>query len=107
MENQSSSMDPKIIAVISYLALIGWIIAFIIYQNNKSELAIFHIRQALGINIIGFLGAFIFWIPFLGWALAIFLLVLWLMGLIYAIQGEAKPVPLIGDFIQDLFKGIH
>jgi hypothetical protein len=29
------------------------------------------------------------------------------MGLIYAAQGEARPVPLLGNFFQDIFKGIQ
>ncbi len=54
MENQSSSTDPQIIAIVSYITFIGWII-----------------------------------------------------GLIAAVQKETKPVPLIGDLIQDLLKGIQ
>ena len=33
-------------------------------------------------------------------------LVLWIMGLIAAINGEEKPMPLIGEKAQELFKGI-
>ena len=107
MERQTLSTDSKIIAIVSYLGLLGWILAYIIYQKSKSEFAIFHLRQALGINIIGFFIFFILRAPFFGWALALAFFVLWLMGFIYAIKGEEKPVPLIGDFIQDLFKGIR
>jgi uncharacterized membrane protein len=111
MENQSSSTDPQIIAIVSYITFIGWIIAYVLYQNNKSELAIMHIRQALGIILIGFLGYSVSWFPFiggfLGLVIAIAAFIFWIMGLIAAIQRETKPVPLIGDVIQDLFKGIQ
>ena len=107
MQQQSNSSNAQLIAIISYLAFIGWIIAFVLYQNDKSELAIYHLRQSLGINILGLLGWGLFWIPFIGWLAGIFLFVLWIMGLISAAQGETKPVPLVGDFIQDLFKGIR
>ena len=107
MEQQPASSNAQLIAIVSYLSLIGWIIAFVLYQNDKSELAIYHLRQSLGINILGVIGWVVFWIPILGWLAAIFLFVLWIMGLIYAAQGEAKPVPLIGNFIQDIFKGIQ
>ncbi|MEE4256222.1 MAG: hypothetical protein V2I47_04220 [Bacteroidales bacterium] len=101
------SSNAQLLAVISYLTLIGWIIAFVLYQNDKSELAIYHLRQSLGLVIIGAIGWVIFWIPIIGWLAAIFFFVLWLMGLIYAAQGEMKPVPLLGNFFQDIFKGIQ
>ena len=107
MQQQSNSSNAQLIAIISYLAFIGWIIAFVLYQNDKSELAIYHLRQSLGINILGLLGWGLFWVPFIGWLAGIFLFVLWIMGFISAAQGETKPVPLVGDFIQDLFKGIQ
>jgi len=106
-QQQPSSSNAQMIAVVSYLTLVGWIIAFILYQNDKSELAIFHLRQALGIVIIGAIGWVVFWIPFIGWAAAIFLFVLWIMGLISAAQGEMKPVPLLGSLFQDIFKSIQ
>jgi len=37
---------------------------------------------------------------------ALFLVVLDIMGLVNAIKGEMKPVPLIGQFAEDWFKGI-
>ena len=107
MEQQPTSSNAQLIAIVSYISFIGWIIAFVLYQNDKSELAIYHIRQSLGINIIGIIGWGIFWIPIIGWLAAIFLFVIWLMGLISAAQGEARPVPLVGEFIQDIFKGIR
>jgi uncharacterized membrane protein len=109
MEQQTPppSSNAQLLAVISYLTLIGWIIAFVLYQNDKSEIAIYHLRQSLGLLIIGVIGWVIFWIPIIGWLAAIFLFVLWLMGLIYAAQGEMKPVPLLGKFFQDIFKGIQ
>ena len=109
MEPQSPppSSNAQLIAVLSYITIIGWIIAFILYQNDKSELAIYHLRQSLGIVILSIVGWVVFWIPILGWLAAIFLFVLWLMGLIYAAQGEARPVPVLGNFFQDIFKGIQ
>ncbi|HSG67814.1 MAG TPA: hypothetical protein VK994_03845 [Bacteroidales bacterium] len=94
------------IAIISYLAFVGWIIAFVLYQNDKSEYAIYHMRQSLGLNIIWVIGWVVFWIPVVGWIAAILFFVFWLMGLIYAAQGEMKPVPLFGEFFQNLFREI-
>jgi uncharacterized membrane protein len=54
-----------------------------------------------------FLAGIVFcWIPFLGWIAGIALFVFWIMGLISAINGEKKEIPLIGKLAQDWFKGI-
>ena len=63
------------------------------------------ISDALIITI--FFGGFHSAIPFIGWIAAILVFVLWLSGLIYALQGEKKPVYLIGDFFQELFSSIR
>lgn len=114
---QTQEMDEKTIAIISYITIIGWIIAYVQLGKNKSSLAIFHIRQSLflmlcafGICIIQMLFAFA---PYLGWIISMFFslvmlgfLVLWVIGLLNAINGEQKPLPIFGNKAQDLLKGI-
>ena len=80
--------EGKAAAIIAYLTWIGLIIAFVINNDKKNEFAKFHIRQALLLLLAEIVGGFVFWFPLIGWALAIALLVLWVMGLISAIQGE-------------------
>ncbi len=110
-------MDQKTIAWVSYITIIGWIIALVSYNGSveKSSLARFHLRQSLGliltsiaiyivqmfaIFIVGFL-ALLFNLLFLG------LLVLWIIGLIAAVNGEEKPVPLVGDLYQKMITFIN
>jgi uncharacterized membrane protein len=113
----ASGMDGKTIATISYLTLIGWIIAYVMYGNNKSQLAIYHIRQSLFLIFIWIAIWILRWvllfIPFIGWALwwatwllIVGLVVLWVMGLVAAINGEEKPVPLVGNTAQKMLAGI-
>jgi len=107
-------MDGKTIAIISYFTWIGWIIAFVLYNSNKSQLAAYHLRQTLALMILSILvyivQIMLLFIPFLGWAIAILLwiglVVLWIVGLIAAINSEEKPMPVIGTMAQDTFKGI-
>lgn len=98
-----NTTDAKTIAILSYITLVGWVIALILQQNNKSELGSFHLRQTLGLYLTGLILAFI---PIVGWFLNIVVFVFWVIGLIGAIQEEQKPVPLVGDFYQNIFKGI-
>lgn len=110
----ASGMDGKTIAIISYFTWIGWIIAFIMHNNNKSQLGAYHLRQSLALMILGIIVYIIqimlIFIPFLGWAIAVLLwiglVVLWVLGLVAAINGEEKPMPVIGPIAQNIFSGI-
>jgi len=105
-----SSFDPKTIAIIAYLTIIGLVVAFVLNNDKKDEFAAFHIKQSLGLIIIS-LGLFIIgMIPILGWILSflgsIFLLYLWIMGLVNAINHNAKPVPILGHQFEKWFANI-
>lgn len=121
MENQTTPQnDPgKTVAILSYCTLIGWIIAIVLHndEKNKSELGAFHVRQGLGLFITGFamaiLGAIFMFIPFIGWLISILInisyigvFVLWILGLISAINGEKKLLPVVGQFYQNMLSGI-
>ncbi len=103
-----ASTEDKTTAIVSYLTLIGFIVAIIIHSSKKTRIGSFHLRQSLGlvltaiaVMVAGFIFAFI---PFIGWlagmAAWIGLLVLWVMGLIAALNGEFKPVPVLGEHYQ-------
>jgi uncharacterized membrane protein len=95
--------QAKLVAILSYITIIGWVIALVINSNNRSSLGSFHLRQAL---ILIIAGVVLSWIPVLGWIVGIIIFVFWIMGLIYAIQGKEKPIPLIGEYAQKWFKGL-
>ena len=98
-------------AIVSYLTIIGSIIAiFMNQEENRSEFASFHIRQALGIFITFFLlgypiGYFDSWM--ISSAFYVFYFILWIYGFVAALQGEAKLIPLLGEQFQKIFKNIE
>ncbi|MBE7641353.1 hypothetical protein GUB10_13515 [Salegentibacter sp. BLCTC] len=105
-----STFDPKTIAIIAYLTVIGLVVAFVLNNEKKDEFAAFHIKQSLGLILIS-LGLFIIgMIPILGWILSflgsIFLLYLWIMGLINAINHKTKAVPIFGQQFEKWFANI-
>jgi len=111
-------MDQKTIAIVSYITLIGWIIALVLYNGSteKSSLARFHLRQTFGIWITGIalqLVAYMLILPlkifgaFLIPVVAIAIFVLWIIGLIGAINAEEKPVPVLGEHYQKWFTFIQ
>lgn len=103
--------DDKTTAIVSYLTLIGFIVAIILHGSKKTSLGSFHLRQSLGLMLTSiaviFAGMLLAFIPFIGWladlALWVGLMVLWVMGLISAIKGERKPAPLLGEHYQKWF----
>lgn len=105
----TSTDNGKTVAIIAYITLIGWIIALVMNNGNKTALGSFHVRQALGIMCVGVLLSIISMIIDLGmlsWIINLAILVLWIIGLISAVQGEMKPVPVVGEKFQEWFKGI-
>ncbi|HWC59120.1 MAG TPA: DUF4870 domain-containing protein [Verrucomicrobiae bacterium] len=107
----ASATEDKTVAILSYLTLIGFIVAIVMHSNKKTQLGAFHLRQTLGF-FLTVLAAFVcelvlLFIPILGWlcifAMWVSIFVLWVMGLLSAIKGEMKPVPILGAMYQKWF----
>jgi uncharacterized membrane protein len=86
--------ENKMMAVVAYLGLIGLIVVLATGAHNKSGFVKFHVNQALPLMIASILSA----IPFLGWIIAVVVLVLWIMGIVAAAQGQMKRLPITGNF---------
>jgi len=95
----AAASEDKTVAIVAYLTLIGLIAAMVINSNKKTRLGAFHLRQSLGLFLTGLLMI----IPLLNILIGICLLVFWIMGLVTAIKGEMKPLPLVGGMYQKWF----
>ncbi|MBE14974.1 MAG: hypothetical protein CL867_01905 [Cytophagaceae bacterium] len=101
--------DIKMTAVISYITMIGLAIAFAMNNNNKNEFASFHIRNAIGLNLLALVIMVLARLGFpsiLEVLLWLFVFVLWIIGLISAIQEEKKELPLLGNHFQKWFANL-
>ena len=62
----SGGTDARTVAIVAYLSLIGFVVALVLHNQNKSALGAYHLRQALGLVVcsaaMGVLGI----IPFVG-----------------------------------------
>jgi len=87
----------KFIAVISYFTVVGWCIAILLYNKNRSSFSTFHLRQSLGLALTAALLSFI---PLIGWAISIVVFIIWLMAIYYAAMGEKYLVPFLGEYFQ-------
>jgi uncharacterized membrane protein len=107
----ATAVEDKTAAIVAYLTLIGFIVAIIIHMNKKTKLGAFHLRQMLGFVLTSIVvwpcAMVLAFIPILGWlcivAVWISLLVFWILGLISAINGQMKPMPVVGPLYQKWF----
>lgn len=105
MEKNLNQVDPSDVEKNKVMALLAYIIFLIpLLAAKESKFAMYHANQgltlfltAIAVNIIGTI------IPIIGWFLIIPLgnlavLVLAIIGIINAAQGNMKSLPLIGKF---------
>ncbi len=106
---QKTIEEGKMIAITSYILIVGVLIAMSMNSENKNSFASFHIRQSLGLSITFVaLGLLIgnFGSPMITISMWVFISILWTYGFFSAIKGEVRPIPLLGEFFQKVFKNL-
>jgi len=88
------SGEEKALGAIAYLGIL-FIVPLLVKKD--SEFCMFHAKQGLVLFIIDVVGAIIFWIPFVGWAIMALVSILALIALINALMGNKWKIPVIGD----------
>lgn len=112
--DNAETEEGKVFAILSYaLSFIGipFFLVPLIMRNN--EFSLYHAKQSLqiwlasvvlgtvcGMLMVVCIGAILLPVVMIG------LLVFNIMGLVNAINGEIKPVPIIGKWGEEWFKGI-
>jgi uncharacterized membrane protein len=105
--NKETISKGKAIAITSYILFIGPLIALSINSENKNEFAAFHIRQAIGISITFIvIGVSISYFNniMIASSMWIFISVLSMYGIFTAANGLTRPIPLLGNYFQKLFR---
>lgn len=109
-EQENNVLGGKTTAIIAYITIIGLIIAFVMNNDKKNAFTSYHIRQSLGLALTAISLSIIGMIPILGWIISFlgffFVLYLWIMGLINALNSKEKPVPVLGKKFKEWFKEI-
>ena len=91
------SKRAKVVAIMSYFTILGWVVAMIIYDKSHSSFASFHLRQSIGLIITG---SILTLIPLVGWLLDIGVIIAWGVGLYAAIREQEYKIPVVGEFYQ-------
>lgn len=106
-------MTNRTIAIVGYITIIGWIVAYLSYRksDDKSPLVRYHLTQSLGIIIFSIAlsivsGILVGLLPALAtlfYIISICPFVLMLMGIITASNDAQRPIPLIGKLVEGKF----
>ena len=107
--------EGKTFAILSYalgLVLIPFFLIPLI--TRKNDFSLYHAKQclllalaAIGVWVAGLNTALLFCLGFFIWVGgALLLVVLDIMGLAAAMKGEQKPIPLIGKYAEEWFRGL-
>jgi Predicted membrane protein len=105
MQKGQKKMDAKVTGIVSYISWVGWLVAFL---AGDKEGAKFHLNQSLvlmiGMTVLPIVSAVVGFIPVVGFIVmlvaglcSLVLLAFWIVGLVGAIKGEEKSVPIIGN----------
>ena len=100
-KHHGSNDDSKAFAFLGvFLGIIGFVIVLLAKKTDKY--AMFYAKQGLVLTIAYVIIWVIAIIPILGWLVAIIgsiiLLILWIIGWVYALSGEKKYIPIIGKY---------
>lgn len=93
----SSSQDSGVYIITYFLTWLTGILVYLFVAHGNKRLKL-HSMQAI---ILGIIGVVLFFIPFLGWILAV---LLWLYGLYIgfeAFNGKDLSIPYITDFLKN------
>ena len=102
-------MDNKTISILSYITLIGWLIAYFSGKEKADDSARYHLKQGLGLIVFSFALSIVLQIVMsithiyaLSYISVVSLMLL-IIGAINASNGAKKPLPFIGSFFENKF----
>lgn len=108
-ERSSLGLDPNLSGLLAYLAgFVSAVVLLVLEKENRSVR--FHAYQSLatfgGLFVLSLVVGLI---PFVGWLIALLLspvsLILWIVLMVKAYQGERFKLPVVGDWAEEQAQG--
>lgn len=90
------SMDKKATDIVAYITILGW---FVAYAAGEREGSKFHLNQALVVHLTFIVLIVLTRIPIIGIfarILQIAVLIIGIMGLVYAVREQDYEIPILG-----------
>lgn len=104
IDDYSGEMDPDDVSknrLMAVLAYIGPLVLVPLFAARDSRFARFHTNQGLILFILGLVCYLLRDVKLIGWifsVLGVFVFILAVVGIIYASQGRAKELPVVGNW---------
>jgi uncharacterized membrane protein len=107
----SAQLDRKM-AIMCYLSVFGWLVAYRCPREQRGSLTAFHLRQMTLVTTMSavILLTQLLLLPFLGWSSLVvagiglgLMLLLRMLGVMAAMSGLYEPLPLVGGLARRLF----
>lgn len=103
--------NGKTMAIVAYLTIIGFIVAYIINRDKDNSFTKYHLRQGLGVGLSAIIAPMFAPLGLglgavLSSLLGLLCLVMLITGVINAANGQTKPVIALGQFFEEWFEGI-
>ncbi|GAA4382540.1 hypothetical protein GCM10023186_22970 [Hymenobacter koreensis] len=111
---EAQQFDRKL-AIMCYLSVFGWLLAYRMPKQHRSELVNFHLRQMTLLHLVTLfcLGLQIVLLPVWGWSsLAVSgvgigaIMLMRMLGVMSAMNSLQDPLPLIGRLAQRLLRNM-
>ena len=103
-QSNGTSLQPNVAGLLCYI--VGWITGLVFFLIEKDDDFVrFHAKQSIIVfGSITIVSLVIGWIPIIGWIVSVILsilaLVLWILLMVKAYQGERFKLPLAGDLAE-------
>ncbi|MEA1958315.1 MAG: DUF4870 domain-containing protein [Chloroflexota bacterium] len=110
-QSSGTNLEPNVAGLLCYV--LGWITGLVFFLIEKDDDFVrFHAKQSIivfgALSVVNFLLYILWLIPVVGWIFGallaslvwVFALVLWVILMIKAYQGEKFKLPLIGDLAE-------
>jgi len=99
--DQTTISEGKTPAIISYITVIGLLIAYIINNSKQNTFTQFHIGQSVRIVVLSIANSVLAYLlpnslSMLTSIISLCILVLVILGIVNAVNGKATPLPVIG-----------
>jgi len=103
-------MDNRAWSIVSYITLIGWLVAYFLGKDKADSFYKYHMRQSLGLFlsmllftiVINMLARIFVVLDLLNLLQVLFLIEI-VIGIVNASNLEKKPLPVIGKYFEDKF----
>lgn len=103
-------MNNKTLSILSYVTLIGWLVAYFSGKDKADALLKYHLKQSLGLAIVSILLSIVLnviasIVPALSFLsmVGLVIVVFWILGIINAANGALKPIPVFGKAFENQF----